>query len=165
MRYLMFVCSDPEAEKYVPEEDNIKDWVDEMDRRRVRILGNRLRGVEDATTVRRRKGKVLVTDGPFAETKECIAGFDLLECADLDEAGANGWPSGPSGYGLMSDATNACTVGSVSMTSIPFCWKNANARDRTPPSAFQTSLRYGSLRNDASAWARNAVSLVSMSTT
>jgi hypothetical protein len=86
MRYLMFVCVDPEAEKYVPEEDNVADWVAEMDRRKVRILGNRLKGVKDATTVRRRKGKVLVTDGPFAETKEWIAGFDLLECADLDEA-------------------------------------------------------------------------------
>ena len=86
MRYLMFVCVDPDAEKYVPEEDNIQDWVDEMDRRKVRILGNRLQGVEQATTVRRRKGKVLVSDGPFAETKEWIAGFDLLECTDLDEA-------------------------------------------------------------------------------
>ena len=86
MRYLMFVCVDPDAEKYVPEEDNIHDWVDEMDRRKVRILGNRLQGVEHATTVRRRKGKVLVSDGPFAETKEWIAGFDLLECTDLDEA-------------------------------------------------------------------------------
>jgi hypothetical protein len=70
----------------VREEDNVDDWVAEMDRRKVRILGNRLKGVEDATTVRRRKGRVLVTDGPFAETKEWIAGFDLLECADLDEA-------------------------------------------------------------------------------
>jgi hypothetical protein len=33
-----------------------------------------------------RNGKVLVSDGPFAETKELIVGFDLLECADLDEA-------------------------------------------------------------------------------
>jgi hypothetical protein len=82
----MFVCVDPDAEKYVPEEDNIQDWVDEMDRRKVRILGDRLQGVELATTVRRRNGKVLVSDGPFAETKEWIAGFDLLECTDLDEA-------------------------------------------------------------------------------
>jgi hypothetical protein len=86
VRYIMFVCTDPAAEKYLPEEDNINDWVTEMDRRKVRILGNRLKEVKDATTVRRRNGKVLVTDGPFAETKEWIAGFDLLECADLDEA-------------------------------------------------------------------------------
>jgi hypothetical protein len=86
MRYIMFVCVDPTGEKYGPEEDNINEWVDEMDRRKVRTLGYRLKGVEDATTVRRRKGKVLVTDGPFADTKEWIAGFDLLECADLDAA-------------------------------------------------------------------------------
>jgi hypothetical protein len=86
MRYMMFVCVDPAAETYVPEEDNIDEWVDEMDRRKVRILGNRLTGVDAATTVRRRRGKVLVTDGPFAETKEWIAGFDILDCANLDEA-------------------------------------------------------------------------------
>jgi hypothetical protein len=86
MRYIMFVCVDPTGEKYAPEEDNIDQWVDEMDRRKVRTLGYRLLGVEHATTVRRRQGKMLVTDGPFAETKEWIAGFDLLECADLDAA-------------------------------------------------------------------------------
>ena len=45
-----------------------------------------LRPVGDATTVRMRGGQVLITDGPFAETREWIAGFDILECADLDEA-------------------------------------------------------------------------------
>ena len=85
MRYMMFVCVDPAAERYAPEEDSIDEWVGEMDRRKVRILGNRLTGVDAATTVRRRSGKVLVTDGPFAETKEWIAGFDILECANLDE--------------------------------------------------------------------------------
>ena len=39
-----------------------------------------------ATTIRVRDGELLVSDGPFAETKEVIAGYDLLECADLDEA-------------------------------------------------------------------------------
>ena len=86
MRYIMFVCVDPEAEEYLPEEDNVEDWVAEMDRRQIRILGSRLEGLESAKTVRRRQGNVVVTDGPFAETKEWIAGFDLLECADLDEA-------------------------------------------------------------------------------
>jgi hypothetical protein len=86
MRYLMFVCGDPTGEKYVPEEDNIAEWVAEMDRRKVRTFGHRLKGIKDARTVRRRQGKVLVTDGPFAETREWIGGFDLLECADLGEA-------------------------------------------------------------------------------
>ena len=42
--------------------------------------------VSDATTVRVSRGEVLVTDGPFTESKEWIAGFDILECDDLDEA-------------------------------------------------------------------------------
>ena len=86
MRYILFVCVDPAAEPYVPREDNIEEWVDEMDKRKVRILGSRLKELKDARTIRRRNGKVIVTDGPFAETKEWIAGFDLLECASLDEA-------------------------------------------------------------------------------
>ena len=86
MRYILFVCVDPAAETYVPQEDNIEDWVAEMDQRNVRVLGSRLKELKDARTIRRRNGKVIVTDGPFAETKEWIAGFDLLECADMDEA-------------------------------------------------------------------------------
>jgi hypothetical protein len=86
MRYLMFVCTDPSAEKYDPKQDNIESWVSEMDGRGIRILGNRLGGLDQAVTVRKRNGKVTRTDGPFAETKEWIAGFDILECASLDEA-------------------------------------------------------------------------------
>jgi hypothetical protein len=61
-------------------------WVEEMDGRGVRVQGNRLQEVTTATTVRVRGGEVVLADGPFAETKELIAGFDILECADLDEA-------------------------------------------------------------------------------
>ncbi|MGZ4674111.1 MAG: YciI family protein [Ilumatobacteraceae bacterium] len=86
MRYMMFVATDPAAEPYDPAADNIEAWVDEHDASGKRVMGDRLRPIEDATTVRRREGKVLVTDGPFAETREWIAGFDILECADLDEA-------------------------------------------------------------------------------
>ena len=86
MRYMMFVATDPDAEPYDPAADNIEDWVEKHDASGRRVMGHRLRRVEDATTVRRRQGKVLVTDGPFAETREWIAGFDILECADLDEA-------------------------------------------------------------------------------
>jgi hypothetical protein len=45
-----------------------------------------LEPVCDARTVRLRASEVLVTDGPFAETKEQIGGYDVIECADLDEA-------------------------------------------------------------------------------
>ncbi len=86
MRYLMFICGDASGEKYDPKRDNIDSWVAEMDGSGVRIVGNRLAGVDKAVTVRKRNGKVLTTDGPFAETKEWIAGFDVIECASLEEA-------------------------------------------------------------------------------
>jgi hypothetical protein len=50
------------------------------------IASEALQSVETATTVRVRNGKVSVTDGPFAETKEQLAGFYLIEAKDLDEA-------------------------------------------------------------------------------
>ena len=50
------------------------------------LAGEGLQGVETATTVRVRNDERLVTDGPFAETKEQLGGFYLLECKDLDEA-------------------------------------------------------------------------------
>jgi hypothetical protein len=61
-------------------------WVKEMDGRGARLFGSQLEGPERARTVRRKGSQLMVTDGPFAETKEQIAGFDVLECADLDEA-------------------------------------------------------------------------------
>ena len=89
MKYLMFVCVDhdlatPEATKDMGERSLV--WVEEMDGRGVRLQGNRLQEIDTATTVRVRGGEVVLADGPFAETKELIAGFDILECADLDEA-------------------------------------------------------------------------------
>ena len=50
------------------------------------IAGEALEPTTTATSVRVRDGRVSVTDGPFAETKEALGGFYLLECADLDEA-------------------------------------------------------------------------------
>jgi hypothetical protein len=50
--------------------------------------GNRLHPVAKATTVRVRDGKTVMTDGPFAETKEQLGGYYLIEAADLDEATA-----------------------------------------------------------------------------
>jgi hypothetical protein len=89
MKYLMFVCVDetlatPEASQDI--ERDAMAWVEEMDGRGVRLQGNRLEEISTATTVRVRGGEVVLADGPFAETKELIAGFDILECADLDEA-------------------------------------------------------------------------------
>ena len=50
------------------------------------VAGEALEPTATATSVRVRDGQVAVTDGPFAETKEALGGFYLLDCADLDEA-------------------------------------------------------------------------------
>ena len=85
MRYLLFICGDDSIE--VPAgEGSAERWVEEMEGRGVRLEGSRLRPVSDATTVRLRRGEVVLSDGPFAETKEQIGGFDIIECEDLDEA-------------------------------------------------------------------------------
>jgi len=86
MKYMMFVCSDPEPDPDTENEPDIDVWVAENDAAGRRLRGAVLAPTSSATTVRVREGRLLVSDGPFAETKELIVGFDLLECADLDEA-------------------------------------------------------------------------------
>ena len=87
VRYVMLVCTDPAVD---PSEfdrvEPVDPWVDDMDSRGVRLYGSELEPPDAARTVRVREKHAIVTDGPFAETKEQIAGFDVLECDDLDEA-------------------------------------------------------------------------------
>jgi YCII-related domain-containing protein len=108
-RYLMLVCADmrpamaeesaqeaealspdlwdpPDPEPAPADEDamGIDAWCDSVADRR--IYGWPLAFPNTAVTVRRIDGRVVTTDGPFAETKEQVAGYDLLECRDLDEA-------------------------------------------------------------------------------
>lgn len=87
MQYLMFVCVDPNhSEADAAAAPEIEEWVERHDRSGARVLGDRLRPLADAKTVRVRNGELLVTDGPFAESKEWIAGFDVIEAASIDEA-------------------------------------------------------------------------------
>jgi hypothetical protein len=90
LRYVLFVCLGEDFEMTPQDSAEMGPatdaWVKEMDGRGVRLFGSQLEGVEQARTVRARGDELLVTDGPFAETKEQIAGFDILECSDLDEA-------------------------------------------------------------------------------
>lgn len=86
MRYLMLVLSTPDAPAEPGDVPRIEDWVrDTYDTGRA-VLGDRLRPPADAVGVQVRAGEVIVTDGPFSETKEVIAGFDVLDAPDLDEA-------------------------------------------------------------------------------
>ncbi|WP_328455603.1 nuclear transport factor 2 family protein [Streptomyces sp. NBC_00386] len=85
MKYMLLVCGDDTADAsgMAP----VEPWVEELGAERgVRLHGHRLRLPADAVTVRVRDGEVLRTDGPFAETKEYVAGFDILDCADMEEA-------------------------------------------------------------------------------
>ena len=84
MKYMLFICEDPEAETYNPDEDNIGEWVDSLGEHAV--TGDRLRPASEAVTVRRRNGKVVVTDGPFTESKEVVAGFDIIDVDDVAQA-------------------------------------------------------------------------------
>jgi hypothetical protein len=88
MNYLLFIWSDgvPVPEAMAVMQQDLPAWIEEMDSRGVRLLGRELDLPETASTVRVRDGETLVSDGPFAETKEFVAGFDLFDCADLDEA-------------------------------------------------------------------------------
>lgn len=65
---------------------DVEAWLQEMDGRGVRVHGSALAPVRDATTIRARQRNVTVADGPVAESKDYVAGFDVLKCADRDEA-------------------------------------------------------------------------------
>ena len=87
MKYAMFVVVDPEAtEADAAAAPPIDGWFDYMIGKSAYLQGIRLQPISDATTVRVRDGKVLVTDGPFTESKEWIAGLAIIEAQDLDEA-------------------------------------------------------------------------------
>jgi hypothetical protein len=86
MRYLLLIASDesdPPHDEVTVEYD---EWMKVMAERGVLQGGERLRPTSDATTIRVRNGETLSTDGPYAETKEQLAGYFMVDCKDLDEA-------------------------------------------------------------------------------
>lgn len=84
MRYMMFVCTDSEPDTDLS--DDVDTWVEDNVARGRRVDGNVLAPTSVATTVRVRGGELLLSDGPFVETTEVIVGYDILDCAHLDEA-------------------------------------------------------------------------------
>jgi hypothetical protein len=93
MKYLLLVCWDAEKMNSqtepdpsdTPEEDSFP-WLDDVQARGIWVTGDRLASPRRARSVRVRDGKPMVTDGPYAETKDAIGGFDIIECGSLDEA-------------------------------------------------------------------------------
>lgn len=90
MRYALLVAvdetielSDEDAERRYSE---FMGFQDEMEARGALISRERLQPTSLATSVRVREDGLVVADGPFAETKEQIAGFYVIECEDLDDA-------------------------------------------------------------------------------
>ena len=92
MRYLLLIYVDPATYESVTEEENQAEMAEyyalgpSFRERGWEVTGEALQPVTTATTVRVRDGKVLTTDGPFAETKEHLGGFYLVDCENLDQA-------------------------------------------------------------------------------
>ena len=92
MKYMALIYGDRSRwERFSDEEreaayDEYRAFGEEATKAGVAIGGAELGSTADATTVRIRQGETLVTDGPYAEVKEALGGYYLLECASLDEA-------------------------------------------------------------------------------
>jgi hypothetical protein len=93
MRFLMLACwdaarmdehSEPDPNETVEPESF--PWLDDVQARGIWVIGDQLAPPRRARSVRVRGGKTMVTDGPFAETKEAVGGFDVIECGSLEEA-------------------------------------------------------------------------------
>jgi hypothetical protein len=92
MKFMVSLITDGTSMKGMTAEERSEfgqrmgEFMGEIEREGVLLHTDALAPAADARTLRRRSGKLVVTDGPFAETKEQIAGYMVLECADLDEA-------------------------------------------------------------------------------
>ncbi len=92
MQYMLLIYVDPQTYAGMTDEESQAEMAEyyafgpSLRERGIEVSGEGLQGVETATTVRVRDGKTLVTDGPFAETKEHLGGFYLVDVANLDEA-------------------------------------------------------------------------------
>lgn len=92
MRYLLLIYQDEVAHAQWSQEELAVEYAAynafgaEAEKRGLSFSGEPLLPTNTATTVRVRNGKMLTTDGPFAETKEQLGGYYLIDCKDLDEA-------------------------------------------------------------------------------
>jgi hypothetical protein len=91
MKYLCLICAETVMEQMSEADANkhyeaYREFTEDI-RRRGHLIGcNRLVPPHAATTIRVRNGKISATDGPFAETKEQLGGYYLIEARDLNEA-------------------------------------------------------------------------------
>ncbi len=92
MRYAFLIYVDERTDPQPPDPaaaERMNGYIafgQEVERRKGGYAGERLQPIATATTVRIREGKTVTVDGPFAETREQLGGFYLVDCKDLDEA-------------------------------------------------------------------------------
>jgi hypothetical protein len=92
MKYVCLIYIDEKRLDALPEAEIEALWSEaeaysiELRKRRGYLSAQALEPIRSATTLRKRNGTVSVTDGPFAETKEQLGGFVLIDAANLDEA-------------------------------------------------------------------------------
>ncbi|HEX9066740.1 MAG TPA: YciI family protein [Streptosporangiaceae bacterium] len=90
MRYLLIHCPADQIPDHAALPPDVTaaldDWIEETTSQGITLDGARLEPAAQARCVRVRDGAVLISDGPFAETKEQVAGYDVIECADLRQA-------------------------------------------------------------------------------
>lgn len=84
MRFLLLICGDESAAAHAAE--GCGGWTEEMTRRGALVDGAGLAPPAAARTVRVRRRELLITDGPFAESKEQVGGLCVIECSSLAEA-------------------------------------------------------------------------------
>jgi hypothetical protein len=99
MQYLLLICGDESTAEHADE--GCGGWTEEMTGRGLLRVTGGLRPPAEARTVRVRRRQLLLSDGPFAETKEQIAGMCILECADLNEAVQAAARHPAAGYGTI----------------------------------------------------------------
>src|SRR5688500_17827909 len=92
MQYLLMCCFDEKRWENIPESQRagvMQDYgalVQDLVRSGHSRAGAKLQSTATATAVRGRDGRPTITDGPYAETKEQLGGYHVVECVDLDEA-------------------------------------------------------------------------------
>jgi hypothetical protein len=92
MQYLLMCCFDEKKWEQIPESqrDGIMkeygEWIQSTGKTGQYLAGAKLKSTASATTLRAKNGKAAIVDGPYAETKEQLGGYHLIECKDLDEA-------------------------------------------------------------------------------
>jgi hypothetical protein len=105
MKFMLFTYRDPsfqlDSEERAAVPAKVAAWCDEMDGRGVRLLGHVLGAPAETKTIRTREGETTVDEGPVVAQAPHIAGFNILECDDIDEAIDVASKNPGAGFGIL----------------------------------------------------------------